>query len=198
MFTGIIQEVGYIKSIRPLEDGITTIIACSHMLEGIEIGESITVNGVCSTVTAFTEDGFQCDYMAETLSKTTFSELEKGMKVNLEKSLTPSSKLGGHFVTGHIDTVGRISKFEIKEPWGEIEISFSSDFAQYLIPKGSIAIDGISLTVVDVTDCTFTCHLIPHTLDETILHVKSKGDKVNLEFDMIGKYLYRFHQLSPK
>ena len=156
------------------------------------VGDSVCVNGVCSTVTKMTATSVFFDYMEETLRKSNFDKLSVDDHVNLELSLTPSTKMGGHFVTGHIDCVGTISQFDIKDPWAILKIQFPDSFAPYIIPKGSVAIDGISLTVVDAGKNELSCHLIPHTLQETILSDKKVGDSVNLEFDMIGKYLFRF------
>lgn len=196
MFTGIIQEIGEILEVKTLTDGLSCSCQMTDLLPSVNIGDSMSINGVCSTVKRILDTGIEVDYMSETVSKTTLGDISVHTKVNLEMSLTPSDKIGGHFVSGHVDTVGTISRLDNNDPWGIIEIGFDKKFAPFLIPKGSIAIDGISLTVVDVNDSSFTCHLIPHTLKETILHLKTKGDKVNLEFDMIGKYLYRFHELS--
>ena len=196
MFTGIIQEVGKIKHIQPLTDGISVECSISKLLNDISIGDSVCVNGVCSTVTNITSSSVFFDYMEETLKKSNFDTLSVGDNVNLELSLTPSTKMGGHFVTGHIDCVGTISQFDIKDPWAILNIRFSDSFAPYIIPKGSVAIDGISLTVVDARKNELSCHLIPHTLQETILADKKVGDSVNLEFDMIGKYLFRFKNLD--
>lgn len=201
MFTGIIQEIGLIKSIKPLAKGKEVIVSASQVLPSLKLGDSIAINGACSTAIAITSSSFTVQFLEETLKKTTFSSLKVTQKVNLELSLTPSTHMGGHFVSGHVDDVGKLLKLEKKSPWGLIQIEFKPQFRPYLISKGSITIDGISLTVVDITESTFTCHLIPHTLANTNLSEKRAGDGVNLEYDMIGKYLYNFvvlKQTSPQ
>lgn len=198
MFTGIIENTGHILSVSPLGEGKEIVVSTPSGFEDIALGESISVNGVCSTVVEKQDTALTFQYLRETLIKTTIDDLKEGQRVNLEKSLTPSTRMGGHFVTGHVDTTGTFRKISRREPWGEIHVAYPLAFRQYLIPKGSVAIDGISLTVVDLTDSFFSCHLIPHTFRETNLSEKHEGDKVNLEFDMIGKYLYRFYSLGRK
>ena len=185
-----------VNQIQPLTEGISVECVINTLLNDISIGDSVCVNGVCSTVTKMTATSVFFDYMEETLKKSNFDKLSVDDHVNLELSLTPSTKMGGHFVTGHIDCVGTISQFDIKDPWAILKIQFPDSFAPYIIPKGSVAIDGISLTVVDAGKNELSCHLIPHTLQETILSDKKVGDSVNLEFDMIGKYLFRFKNLD--
>ena len=200
MFTGLITYVGTTHTISPLGDGLTIIFTapdpCCHALR---IGDSISVNGVCSTVIAKTTTTFSVQYLEETLKKTTMSTLSTGDLVNLEPCLTLETPLGGHLMSGHVDTTATITQLEYNDPWMVLAIAFDASFAPYIIPKGSIAIDGISLTIVDAHTTTFTCHLIPHTIQNTHLHKKKCGDMVNLEFDMIGKYLHRFwHLRQPK
>ena len=197
MFTGLIKEVGSIESIKPLGNGREVIVNCStDFSNDSDIGDSISINGVCSTVTTKSATNFTVQFLEETLKKTTMSIIHKNEKVNLEPCLTLQTKLGGHLVSGHIDDKGTIHSINKDGEWAIITIEYNTRFAPFLIPKGSIAIDGISLTVVDLTNSTFTCHLIPHTLEHTNLHTKTAGDKINLEFDQVGKYLHRFNELG--
>ena len=199
MFTGLIKELGTIKSIKPLGKGNETTIHCSNEFSAdSNIGDSISINGVCSTVIEKNDDSFTVQFLEETLNKTTMSTINIGDKVNLEPCLTLQTKLGGHLVSGHVDDTGTIESLEANGQWAIITIKYNIKFAPFIIPKGSIAMDGISLTVVDLSNTTFSCHLIPHTQENTNLHAKKIGDKINLEFDQIGKYLHRFNSLSTK
>lgn len=196
MFTGLIETTGQIRSVTPLGDGISVWIDVNSIFSDIALGESISVNGVCSTVVDFDECSFKVDYLKETLSKTTFFTCSVDQIVNLERSLTSTSRLGGHMVSGHVDCTGRLISKDVSGPWTVITIEYPSHFYPFLIPKGSITIDGISLTVVDVSMTTFTCHIIPHTLSETTLPTLNEGDAVNLEYDQMGKYIVKFMALS--
>lgn len=196
MFTGLIEKVGSISSVSALGEGKRMEIQVESLWDSVAIGDSISVDGVCSTVVSKTSDSFTVDYLKETLTKTTVSDWSKGQSVNIERCVTPTTHLGGHIVSGHVDTVGTVSRFEQRGPWHEIEIEFSEEFAPLIVEKGSIALNGISLTLVDVTTTSFVCHLIPHTISHTSLQIVKQGSSVNLEFDIIGKYLYRFHQLG--
>ena len=196
MFTGIVKQIGKVITCSSLNGGLDVTISCDTTLFKMDIGDSICVNGVCSTVIDYNDQSFQVQYLEETLNKTSFSTLSVGAFVNLEPSLTLATKLSGHFVQGHVDATGVLTLIENNDPWGVIKIEFNQKFAALLIEKGSVSIDGISLTVVNVTETTFQCYIIPHTFQETILQYKSVGDKVNLEFDMIGKYIGRFKQLG--
>ncbi len=194
MFTGIIQELGSVVSVKSLGNGQEVTLSASTVLASLRLGDSISINGVCSTAIAFLDNSFTVQFLEETLKKSTFSNLFVGQKLNLELSLTPSTSMGGHFVSGHVDSVGTLVALDRQDPFGIVRIVYDPEWGHLLIPKGSITIDGISLTLVEVEETTFTCHLIPHTLDNTVLSVKKVGDQVNLEFDMIGKYLYHFFQ----
>lgn len=191
MFTGIIKQVGKIIRVEPLNKGLDVVISCNTKSLNCELGDSINVNGVCSTVANFDATQFSVQYLEETLNKTTFSSMAVGDYVNLESSLTLETKLSGHFVSGHVDGVGKIEALKVDEPWGMLNVSFDADLAPYFIYKGSICIDGISLTVADIKDNSFICYIIPHTFQETILQYKNVGDSVNLECDFIGKYVLR-------
>lgn len=197
MFTGITQELGSIRATRPISDGIEADVACSgRCLSELAIGDSIAINGVCSTAVLLNSDYFTVQFLRETLNKTTFKSLAVGDKVNLELALTPSSRIGGHIVTGHVDETGTITLLESTLPFGKLRVSYNPANQHYLIPKGSICIDGVSLTIAALEDHEFECHLITHTLAHTSIGLKKAGDSVNLEYDMMGKYLYRFHEIS--
>tara|TARA_A100001011_G_C14096901_1_gene751017 strand:- start:225 stop:839 length:615 start_codon:yes stop_codon:yes gene_type:complete len=200
MFTGLIQAVGEVISLSDNAQELTLSYPIS-VFSDLKEGDSVCVNGVCSTVLDLQKhsesDGhFRVDYLPETLAKTTMGLLKEADKVNLEPSLRASDRLGGHVVTGHIDSVAEISKVEtIGETW-VYEFTYDHQFKPYIISKGSIAVDGISLTVVDPIENRFQCHIIPHTGQETTLTLKKEGMMVNLEYDLTGKYLYRFYQLE--
>tara|TARA_Y100001970_G_scaffold55801_2_gene70656 strand:- start:9714 stop:10325 length:612 start_codon:yes stop_codon:yes gene_type:complete len=189
MFTGIIKLLGVIDSVNPLADGIAVGIACDTSILNIELGDSIAVNGVCSTVVEFTDSHFIVHYLQETLRVTTFNTLTVGSYVNLEPSLTLQTKLSGHYVSGHIDGVVKIIELEKSDPWGKIVVSFEDDLSSFLIYKGSIALDGISLTISHLTSKSLTCHIIPHTFEQTIIKYYDIGKEINIECDMIGKYV---------
>lgn len=162
------------------------------MLEDINIGDSIAVNGVCLTATAFDSNGFVADAMAETLAKTNLNKLGPGDKVNLERALRLSDRLGGHLVTGHVDGIGTIVSIERQDIAILITVAAPPEVLHYTVKKGSIAVDGTSLTVVDVNSESFLVSLIPHTAHHTVLGSKKVGDLVNLEADVLGKYIEKF------
>ena len=199
MFTGLVQSIGTISSISDLGNGKEMVISCDKEFSSdTQIGDSISIDGVCSTATIKTSTSFTVQYLEETLVKTTMKYIKEGSCVNLEPCLTPSTKMGGHIVSGHIDDTGIIQSLDYDGEWAIIKVSYKEKYRPFLISKGSIAINGISLTVVDIEDNWFSCHLIPHTIDHTSLKDKQTGDHVNLEFDQIGKYLYRFYSLDKK
>ncbi|MGE5237766.1 MAG: riboflavin synthase [Chloroflexota bacterium] len=192
MFTGLILELGEVVSTARKSEGARLTVTGQNTSRSAAVGDSISVNGVCLTAVTVRRDELTFDVSFETLRSTTLGALRRGDRVNLEPSLTPSSKLGGHFVTGHIDDTGRIVS---KVPAGEavrIEITASAEVLQYLVRKGSVAVDGISLTVVDVLDEGFTVVIIPHTFALTTIGIKKPGDSVNLECDILGKYVAKF------
>ncbi|AMA73646.1 MULTISPECIES: riboflavin synthase [Aneurinibacillus] len=192
MFTGIIEEIGTIRRIQRGNRSAVLEIAAEKVLTDVKLGDSIAVNGICLTVVEFSGRHFTVDVMPETLDRTSLSALGPGSPVNLERALAVGDRLGGHFVSGHVDGTGVIVD---KRPYDNamlFEVRTGEELLWYIIPKGSIAIDGISLTVVDVAGDGFTVSIIPHTLEETILQYKGKGDLVNLECDMLGKYIERF------
>jgi riboflavin synthase len=183
--------MGRVHSIRHGSRSARLIIKADVVLPGVKLGDSIAVNGVCLTVTEFNASTFVVDVMAETLKRTNLGRLVPGDRVNLERALRVGDRLGGHIVSGHIDGVGSILREEKQDIARIIEISAPPGVARYTIEKGSITVDGISLTIVSVTDHSFTLSLIPHTANMTTLGFKGVGDTVNLEADIIGKYVER-------
>jgi len=192
MFTGIVEEVGTVVSLRKSREGGRIVIRARKVLEGTQLGDSILVNGACLTVCSTSAGQLEMDLLAETLSKTNLGRLRPGDVVNLERSLTPQSRLGGHFVLGHVDAAGTIARFERAGQDLVLEIETPAEIAAKLSPKGSVAVDGISLTVVSVADRRFTVHIIPHTLNATNLKARKPGDKVNIEVDIFARYLHDF------
>ncbi|MGA1391125.1 MAG: riboflavin synthase [Candidatus Nanopelagicales bacterium] len=190
MFTGIVQAIGTIKSIEILSDESRRIsVRCSNLGSNFSIGESISVNGVCLTVESQELDVLTFTAVKETILKTNFKELEVDSQVNLERAATLSTFLGGHLVTGHVDKTLKILDVQVSKNWTVIEIEFDNDDRKYLIPKGSITINGVSLTVSDLQSKSFKINLIPQTLRETNLKNLKVNDFVNIEFDLIGKYV---------
>lgn len=188
MFTGIIEEVGVVSR----KSGHDLTILAKTVLEDVEEGDSIAVNGCCLTVVAFDDAGFTVQTSPETLARTTLGELKPGHAVNLERALTPDTRLGGHFVQGHVDAVGRVAGVRDQGEFSLWRFQAAPEVAKYLVPKGSIAIDGISLTVVDPNGDLFEVAIIPATLRKTTLQTKAPGDLVNMEADMIGKHIYHY------
>jgi riboflavin synthase len=188
LFTGIIEELGTVKRVQNGRDSSVLTIGARQVLQDTKIGDSISTNGVCLTVTDMGSDYFMADVMAETLRRSSLGQLKVGSTVNLERALTLSSRLGGHLVSGHIDGTGKIVKFQPEDTAVWITVSAPSSLLRYIVEKGSIAIDGVSLTVASVTEQGFSVSIIPHTGAETILLQKKTGDMVNLECDMIAKY----------
>ncbi len=188
MFTGIIEETGIVKEITRGSKSATLRIQASKVLEETYIGDSISTNGICLTVVAQNNNSFTVEVMAETLRKTNLNKLSPGNKVNLERALKLSDRLGGHLVSGHIDGTGIITSIVKEDIARIIKIKTTSELLKYIIPKGSVALDGISLTVVSVADSFFTVSVIPHTASGTTLLRKDIGETVNIETDMIAKY----------
>jgi len=189
MFTGIIEETGRVESFAQGAASWRLRIAAQVMLQNLALGDSIAVNGCCLTVTAFGAGHLEFDVLEETRRLTNFSVLAAGAPVNLERSLRFDGKVGGHFVTGHIDGLGEIEIFEQRGKDHYLRVRAPVGTGRYLVSKGSIAIDGISLTVAETVDDTLAVWLIPHTIQVTNLHAKRAGDPVNLEFDLLGKYV---------
>ena len=191
MFTGIITNQGKIKKWTPSPKGGLLVLETNTLYAGVKLGESMAINGCCLTVVATKEKMLSFDVSDETMRKTAFAEIKAGQRVNLERALLASDRLGGHFVLGHVDAVGSVRK--VRQDPGSVvfEIGFSKAFRNLVIEKGSIAIDGISLTACDVKKQSLSVYVIPHTLKETNLGERKKGDSVNLEFDVLGKYILK-------
>ena len=191
MFTGIAEEKGIIKEIKKGSQFFRLTIGCSRVLEGTKVGDSIAVNGVCLTVSDLAEGSFSADVMPETMRHTSLDLLSVSSPVNLERALRLSDRLGGHLVSGHIDGVGKLKKCseENNAIWLTVEVP--ADFLKFVVPKGSVALDGISLTVARIYHDAFAVSLIPHTAKATTLGEKHVGDLLNIECDLIGKYVYK-------
>jgi riboflavin synthase len=182
MFTGIVEELGRFESL----DNGRLRIAATDVLDDVALGESIAVNGCCLTVVAFGEDWWEADVSDETISRTSLAMVQPGDDINLERAVKASDRLGGHIVQGHVDAVG-----EVVEPVPDLRVRVPAALTRYLVEKGSVTVDGVSLTVVDALDDGFTVAIIPHTADVTTLGAKRPGDLVNLEVDVMAKYVER-------
>lgn len=198
MFTGIVEEIGTVKNIIKGSRSIKLAIAAQKVLENTNLGDSIAVNGVCLTVTALGKNGFTADVMPESMSKTNMGKLKPGDRVNLERALTLASRLGGHIVSGHIDGVGEIIDMEKDDNAVRVTLTASSKVMKYIVSEGSVALDGVSLTVAHLGESDFTVSLIPHTTQVTTLLDKKVGDKLNVENDVVGKYVERLLDFSAK
>ncbi len=196
MFTGIIEEKGVIKSIRSGGRFARIVISAAKIIEDLKIGDSINTDGVCLTVTEFSSSSFTVDVMPETLLRSTFGKLKPGSTVNLERALRLSDRLGGHIVSGHIDGTGRLEKIRKDENAIWLSIVAEEPILRYIVEKGSVAIDGISLTIVKVDHHTFEVSVIPHTQAETTILTKKTGDAVNIECDIIGKYIEKLSKTN--
>lgn len=192
MFTGIIEELGSVKSMDLQKHSARLTINAQKILTDAGLGDSIAVNGVCLTITDLSSGSFSVDIMYETLNRTNLKELKISSKVNLERALQLKTRLGGHFVSGHIDGTGKIISIENVGIASIYKILTTPEITSFIISKGSIAVDGISLTVVDVWRDSFTVSLIPHTFRNTTLGLKNIGSTVNLETDLLGKYVAKF------
>jgi riboflavin synthase len=191
MFTGIVEELGTVEAIEQQSDAARLTVRATLALEGTDLGDSIAVNGCCLTVAERTDATWTADVMAETLARTGLGSLSAGDRVNLERAASVGSRLGGHLVQGHVDAVGHVVRREPGEHWEVVTISMPRELAPYLVDKGSITVDGVSLTVVEAGHDGFTVSLIPETLRRTTLGFRAPGDTVNLEVDVIGKYVAR-------
>jgi riboflavin synthase len=189
MFTGIVEELGTVEAIEDQGDAIRLTIRSATVLEDAGLGDSISVNGCCLTVTEHDGVTWTADVMQETLDKTSLYGVQPGDRVNLERAVTAHTRLGGHIVQGHVDGVGTVVSRTPSEHWEVVEISLPTALSRYLVDKGSITVDGVSLTVVEAKDESFTVSLIPETLARTTLGSRQPGDRVNLEVDVIAKYV---------
>ncbi|UMZ75320.1 riboflavin synthase [Natranaerofaba carboxydovora] len=189
MFTGIVEEVGKMKSLKKQGEMMKLKVSASKILEDIQLGDSIATNGVCLTVTDFDKNSFTADVMPETVRKTNLRNLKPDSGINLERAMTPSKRLGGHIMTGHIDGIGTMVDKKKDEKALVYTFKISELLSRYMVQKGSIAIDGVSLTIIDAENDWFSIGLIPHTAGETILGELKEGDEVNLEVDIIAKYV---------
>jgi riboflavin synthase len=189
MFTGIVEELGTVTSVEDQGDAVRLTISCATAIEDAGLGDSIAVNGCCLTVAERTDATWTADVMAETLAKTSLGDLRPGDKVNLERAVTADKRLGGHIVQGHVDAVGEVVRRTPSEHWEVVEIAMPAELGRYLVDKGSITVDGTSLTVVEAGESSFTVSLIPETLARTTLGFRQPGDKVNLEVDVIAKHV---------
>jgi riboflavin synthase len=191
MFTGLVEEIGVIRRIELRSEGARLIIGARKVLEGVRVGDSIAVSGPCLTVTAVGRDEFVADCMSETLTRTTLGKVTNGSEVNLERSLALGDRLGGHLVMGHVDTVAAVRGVDTKGESRELRLSLPSLVAPFIAEKGSVAVDGVSLTIIRIGAEEFVVGLIPHTIVTTTLRMLNKGSSVNLEADVMARYVHR-------
>jgi riboflavin synthase len=191
VFTGIVEELGEVTTVENLGDACRFTLSGARVTEDAKHGDSIAVNGVCLTVVDLADGAFTADVMAETLGRTSLGALEVGSRVNLERPMALGGRLGGHLVQGHVDGTGTVLERKQSENWEIVKISLPADLSRYVVEKGSITVDGVSLTVVDAGPDYFTVSLIPTTLALTTLGIKRPGDPVNLEVDVVAKYVER-------
>lgn len=191
MFTGIVEELGVVEALEDQGDAIRLTVRGPHVTVDVRPGDSVSVNGCCLTVAERDGETFTADVMRETLDKTSLGVLAPGGRVNLERAVTAQTRLGGHIVQGHVDGTGTVLRRVPSEHWEVVEISLPEQLARYLVDKGSVTVDGISLTVVSAGATSFTVSLIPETLARTTLGFKQEGEPVNLEVDVIAKYVER-------
>ncbi len=201
MFTGLIEEIGAVSAVRNSGEAFDLVISAKTTREDVKLGDSIAVNGVCLTVTAFDAETFTFGLAPETLKRTSLGDFQKGDPVNLERALLPSTRLGGHFVQGHVDGTGTINAFRAEQDALWVTIVADKALMRYVVTKGFIAIDGVSLTVVDCDADWFNVTLVNYTLGKIALPLKKPGDRVNLEVDILAKYAERFlagHTAPPE
>ena len=196
MFTGIVEETGTIKSFNALSNGAKLVIDCKKILSDINIGDSICVNGVCQTVSEYTDSSFTVMLSDETLNITNFSSAKQGDYVNLERALTLNTRLGGHIVSGHIDCTGKLVSAEKISDFYNLKFEIPHNMTKYIIYKGSVTINGISLTVAEINDNIFTVAIIPHTYKNTVLKYLKQGESVNIETDIFAKYVEKLLGLN--
>ncbi|MCD4737445.1 MAG: riboflavin synthase [Bacteroidales bacterium] len=192
MFTGIIEETGSVESVSRSGQTATFTIKGQVVLEDLKVGDSINSNGVCLTVTKFSDKSFCVDAIAETLNKTNLGNLKPGSIVNLERAMPLNGRFGGHVVSGHIDGTGTLTKITSEGNSNKYKVTVDHELLRYMIYKGSVSIDGVSLTISEIGDGFFSVSIIPHTLKETTLIEKRTGDLLNIECDLFGKYIHKF------
>ncbi|RMD51149.1 MAG: riboflavin synthase [Ignavibacteria bacterium] len=191
MFTGIIEEIGKIKKISPIPGGKRLSIFCESILDDLKVDDSVSVNGICLTAVNVGENYFDVEAVGETLTKTTINNFREGTHVNLERALKANSRLGGHFVMGHVNGIGKLTKVIPRGDAYLLEFSLPANLMKYCIDEGSIAINGISLTIAKAYRASVAISIIPHTWQNTVLRYLKTGDTVNVEVDMLAKYLER-------
>ena len=191
MFTGIIEELAQIKSIKPRKKGIRYSISADFIMDDVMIGDSISLNGVCLTIVGTKKNSFCMDLVEETLNKSNLGELKVGDYVNLERAMKATDRFGGHIVQGHVETVGVILEKQMHGDEAILSVGLDPEWMRFCIPKGSITLDGVSLTIAKINGNIIEVALIPHTLENTTLGVKDKSDTLNIETDIIGKYIDR-------
>ena len=196
MFTGIVEEIGIVKSLEFKANGAKIVIGCQKVIEDVKIGDSIAIDGVCQTVIAFNSSEFSAEISDETLKVTTLGNLKSGNTVNLERALTLSSRLGGHIVSGHVDCMGKFINIEKLSDFYNLQFEIPEEQEKYVVYKGSITINGVSLTVASIVDNIVSVAIIPHTYNNTSLKDLKLGQDVNIETDILGKYVEKF--LSAK
>jgi len=191
MFTGIVEELAQIKSIKPRKKGIRYSISADFVMDDIKIGDSISINGVCLTIVEIKKKYFCMDLVEETLNKSNLGELKVGDFINLERAMKATSRFGGHIVQGHVETVGVILEKQMQDEEAILSVGIDPEWMRFCIPKGSITLDGVSLTIAKINGNIIEVALIPHTLKNTTLGIKGKTDTLNIETDIIGKYIDR-------
>ncbi len=191
MFTGIVEEKGTVAALERLDDSVRLTIRGPVVTSDVAHGDSISVNGCCLTVAELDGEAFTADVMAESLERTSLGDLVEGSEVNLERAVAAGARLGGHIVQGHVDGTGTLIDRTPSENWHVVRFALPAELARYLVEKGSITVDGVSLTVVEVGDDWFSVSLIPTTLDDTTLGAREPGDRVNVEVDVLAKYVER-------
>ena len=191
MFTGIVEETGIVRSFTEQEQAWRLVLDAAVVTKGLQLGDSVAVNGCCLTVVDFAEDRLEFDLLAQSVRLTSIDGIGPGGRVNLERALLPTTRMGGHFVSGHVDGTGAIATIEPRGKDVYLRITPDPEMLRYVVAKGCVAVDGISLTVAELDDTGFRIWLIPHTLEVTNLGDKRAGDRVNLEFDLLAKYVER-------
>jgi riboflavin synthase len=198
MFTGLVEELGKVRAVARGAHSIRLSLGGEKVLSDVKIGDSIAVDGACLTVVEFSSNNFTVDVMPETYDRTTLSSRKLGDSVNLERTLRVGDRLGGHMVSGHVDAVGTLVSVTPRDNANILRVQFPANLGPFVIPQGSVAVDGVSLTVVDCGNDWFEVSLIPHTWQVTVLSQKKAGDKVNVETDVLGKYIYRMLPSTSK